>query len=113
MKDAGRYTRIIGGSVLMTQEKLLDVLDEILDSMEYNYARPHENDAITQVYADRVEAMKIAIDAVKTVPLPEGHWILDESDNSTTCDICGCMLWISDIHHGDAYYCPNCGAKMV
>jgi len=55
----------------MTQEKLLNVLDELLDNCEYNYARPHENENLTQVYADRVEAMKIAIDAVQAVP----QWI--------------------------------------
>ena len=49
----------------MTHEKLLETLDEILDSMEYNAARPHENEVITQVYLDRVEAMKVAINSVK------------------------------------------------
>lgn len=41
-----------------------------------------------------------------------GHWILDETDNSITCDKCGCLIWANDISHGEAYYCPNCGAKM-
>lgn len=41
-----------------------------------------------------------------------GHWVLDESDNSLTCDRCGCLIWASDIHHGEAYYCPNCGCRM-
>ena len=44
---------------------------------------------------------------------PRGHWILDETDNSITCDKCGCLIWANDISNGDAYYCPNCGAKMV
>ncbi len=42
-----------------------------------------------------------------------GHWILDETDNSITCDKCGCLIWANDISNGEAYYCPNCGAKMV
>ena len=42
-----------------------------------------------------------------------GHWILDETDNSITCDKCGCIIWANDISNGEAYYCPNCGAKMV
>ena len=41
-----------------------------------------------------------------------GKWILDETDNSITCDKCGCLIWANDICNGDAYYCPNCGAKM-
>ena len=42
-----------------------------------------------------------------------GHWILDETDNSITCDKCGCLIWANDISNGEAYYCPNCGAKMI
>lgn len=41
-----------------------------------------------------------------------GRWILDETDNSITCDKCGCLIWANDISNGDAHYCPNCGAKM-
>ena len=42
-----------------------------------------------------------------------GHWILDETDNSITCDKCGCLIWANDISNGEAYYCPNCGCRMV
>lgn len=46
-------------------------------------------------------------------PQPKtGHWILDETDNSITCDKCGCLIWANDISNGEAYYCPNCGAYM-
>lgn len=41
-----------------------------------------------------------------------GHWILDETDNSITCDKCGCRIWANDISNGDAHYCPNCGFRM-
>ena len=41
-----------------------------------------------------------------------GHWILDETDNSITCDKCGCLIWANDISNGEANFCPNCGAKM-
>ena len=41
-----------------------------------------------------------------------GHWILDETDNSITCDKCGCLIWANDISNGEAYFCPNCGARM-
>lgn len=39
-----------------------------------------------------------------------GRWILDETDNSITCDKCGCLIWANDINNGEAYYCPNCGS---
>ena len=41
-----------------------------------------------------------------------GHWILDDSDNSVICDKCGCTLYPNDILHGEAHFCPNCGADM-
>lgn len=43
---------------------------------------------------------------------PQGNWILDETDNSITCDKCGCLIWANDISNGEAHYCPNCGADM-
>ena len=59
-----------------------------------------------------------AIEALKQLPSVKqepktGHWILDETDNSITCDKCGCLIWANDISNGEAYYCPNCGARMV
>ncbi len=41
-----------------------------------------------------------------------GHWELDESDNSVTCDKCGCSMYLNDIMNGDGHFCPNCGADM-
>lgn len=55
------------------------------------------------------------MDMWKAIPSTEpktGHWILDETDNSITCDKCGCLIWANDISNGEAYFCPNCGAKM-
>lgn len=57
------------------------------------------------------EAVKVAIKALEQEP-KKGSWILDETDNSITCNKCGCLIWANDIHDGEAYYCPNCGAKM-
>ena len=45
-------------------------------------------------------------------PLTKGHWILDDSDNSITCNNCGCLIYANDILHGEPKYCPNCGADM-
>ena len=41
-----------------------------------------------------------------------GEWELDESDNSVTCNKCGCSMYLNDICNGDGHFCPNCGADM-
>jgi len=41
-----------------------------------------------------------------------GEWKQDESDNSLTCNRCGCHLWANDLMDGNAHFCPNCGARM-
>lgn len=56
-------------------------------------------------------AIETSIMALEQEP-KTGHWILDETDNSITCDKCGCLIWANDIINGDAYYCPNCGCRM-
>ena len=59
------------------------------------------------------DVLRQLIDIQPTVQEPKtGHWILDETDNSITCDKCGCLIWANDISNGEAYYCPNCGARM-
>lgn len=40
-----------------------------------------------------------------------GHWEIDETDGSYTCE-CGLTMWNNDLIDGNANYCPNCGAKM-
>lgn len=64
----------------------------------------------------RDEVFAEMIDECPTINPQEpkaGHWILDETDNSITCDKCGCLIWANDISNGEAYYCPNCGCRMV
>lgn len=57
-------------------------------------------------------ALNMAMQSLSQEP-KTGHWILDETDNSITCDKCGCLIWANDISNGEAYYCPNCGCRMV
>ena len=40
------------------------------------------------------------------------HWVLDETDNSVTCDNCGCMIYPNDIINGEPHFCTNCGLEM-
>ena len=53
---------------------------------------------------------------IKTLPpvtvRQTGEWEQDETDNSITCNRCGCHLWANDIMDGNAHFCPNCGADM-
>lgn len=60
---------------------------------------------------ESIEALNMAIDSLKK-PNIHGHWELDESDNSVTCDKCGCSMYLNDIMNGDGHFCPNCGADM-
>ena len=54
---------------------------------------------------DRYRYMQALADlqAIKELPSAtsqeprKGHWILDETDNSITCDKCGCLIWANDI----------------
>ena len=45
-------------------------------------------------------------------PNIHGHWELEESDNSVTCDKCSCSMYLNDIMNGDGHFCPNCGCCM-
>lgn len=60
-------------------------------------------------FGGQSEALKMAISELKE---NNGEWILDETDNSVTCNKCGCMIYPNDILNGDAHFCPNCGRKM-
>jgi len=59
---------------------------------------------------EQKEWLRMGIEALENQKT--GHWILDETDNSITCDKCGCLIWANDISNGEAHYCPNCGANM-
>lgn len=68
------------------------------------------NTAVGLLYDD----VMFGIDRLPSVTPQEprkGHWILDETDNSITCDKCGCLIWANDISNGEAYFCPNCGSN--
>lgn len=70
---------------------------------------------MTDINGDTVYAVRMSdIRQLPPVtPQPKmGHWILDETDNSITCDKCGCLIWANDISNGEAHYCTNCGAEM-
>ena len=81
---------------------------------------PEEECKMRKFYGDCYHCFSTSIasrdhqlkDAIEVEQPKTGHWILDETDNSITCNRCGCLIWANDILRGEAYYCPNCGAKM-
>lgn len=61
-----------------------------------------------------LEALEIAIDALKKrAERKTGKWI-HTNGNTFKCSICGNFLNFHGVNagRGDANYCPNCGAKM-
>ena len=49
------------------------------------------------------------VDAVEVV---HGRWLSTNDDNKKRCSQCDVIHLIAQYPHGQANYCPNCGAKM-
>jgi hypothetical protein len=47
----------------------------------------------------------------ETIEQETGEWIFDESDGSTSCSKCTCVLWFK-YNTWRCKFCPNCGIKM-
>ena len=50
--------------------------------------------------------------AVDVEPVRHGRWIPTNDDNKKRCSRCDIIHLIAQYPHGQANYCPNCGAKM-
>lgn len=58
---------------------------------------------------------KLASDEFKEVdvePVRHGRWIETNDDTKKRCSECDVIHLIAQYPHGNANYCPNCGAKM-
>ena len=86
--------------------------NELIDRMSVIRAinDAYDESSDKESYRDKVTHKMMAIPSAEP---KTGRWILDETDNSITCDKCGCLIWANDINNGDANYCPNCGARMI
>lgn len=80
----------------------------VLDEIGSDFDSPRNAVVSLDGIADAVQGLP----SVTPQEPKTGRWILDETDNSITCDKCGCLIWANDISNGDAHYCPNCGARM-
>lgn len=60
-------------------------------------------------YKEKEELKDVA--NAETIEQETGEWIFDESDGSTFCSKCTCILWF---RYGTwrCNFCPNCGIKM-
>ena len=52
------------------------------------------------------------IPAVDAEPVRHGRWMPTNDDNKKRCSRCDVIHLIAQYPHGQANYCPNCGAKM-
>lgn len=57
---------------------------------------------------DEIEALP-EIDAE---PVKHGKWIETNDETKKRCSECDVIHLIAQYPHGNANYCPNCGAKM-
>ena len=89
----------------ISRQAVLDYIDNMPSELTSDGRRMVRRRTLEEYISDTLSSVN---------PQPKtGHWILDETDNSITCDKCGCLIWANDISNGEAHYCPNCGAKMV
>lgn len=49
---------------------------------------------------------------VDAEPVKHGRWIETNDDKKKRCSECDVIHLIAQYPHGNANYCPNCGAKM-
>ena len=114
----------------VTQEEFKDyirTLNRVMDWLEHEPTTKNDLgvDAISRKQAieeadklcletgyDNEKVIEMLNELPTVTPQPKtGHWILDETDNSITCDKCGCLIWANDISNGEVYFCPNCGSR--
>ena len=53
-----------------------------------------------------------AIENKDAASIKHGRWIETNDDNKKRCSECDVTHLIAQYPHGNANYCPNCGAKM-
>jgi predicted RNA-binding Zn-ribbon protein involved in translation (DUF1610 family) len=50
--------------------------------------------------------------AIKKPMVKHGHWIKCRDRDKKRCSECDVIVMIAQYPHGEANYCPNCGADM-
>lgn len=49
---------------------------------------------------------------IDAAPVKHGRWLKTNDDTMKRCSECDVIHLIAQYPHGNANYCPNCGAKM-
>ena len=71
-----------------------------------------EEEFQTFVPLDEIDAVIDKIPAVDAEPVRHAKWDPTNDDNKKRCSRCDIIHLIAQYPHGQANYCPNCGAKM-
>ena len=87
-------------------------VDETSDIMSEDFENKHQwelsrncfiNDAIKHIQEQPT---------IEAEPVRHGEWLPTRDSNKKECSNCGVIHLIAQYPHGQANYCPNCGAKM-
>lgn len=89
------------GNDLISMSALLEAFD--------NLQPPGFEKSISGMVALRMIKGAPAVDAE---PVRHGRWLPTNDDNKKRCSRCDVIHLIAQYPHGQANYCPNCGAKM-
>lgn len=88
---------------LIHRSAALAVLEELKNHVA-------SSDPVGEV-ADAIETMQ-KVQAVDAEPVRHARWLPTNDDNKKRCSRCDVIHLIAQYPHGQANYCPNCGAKM-
>ena len=88
---------------LISREVLLYVFEPFADKQKGNPVI---------IGLEHVIAIIEEASAVDAEPVRHGRWLPTSDDNKKRCSRCDVIHLIAQYPHGQAIYCPNCGAKM-
>lgn len=95
---------------LIDADALHEQLEEIRQEMlEENTLNSDFSAAVIETVQDEYLRNMPPVDAA---PVVHGRWLPTNDDNKKKCSQCDVIHLIAQYPHGQANYCPNCGAKM-
>ena len=106
--DAGGYLQPI-------TEAVREYVKIMIDAQPTIKAKPDKIDSLLDEYLFRGGTLREWIDKIKRGEVRaerHGRWIETNDDTMKRCTKCDVIHLIAQYPHGNANYCPNCGAKM-
>ena len=92
---------------LISRSALLERMEKVLFATV-----PGEHQLYVQMAIDAFKAVAENAPAVDAEPVRHGVWLPTSDENKKRCSRCDVIHLIAQYPHGQANYCPNCGAKM-